>query len=137
MVSPEAASTVVSIERFEVTTSAKVELLTVLFSTLEIFCATSIRTSSVSYTWGVTVSSMPTSSLVTVVNGLFAPSLEVVKEPERKGTSWPTNIFASVLSNVTMLGVDSRLAFSKLARALMTAPKETPSISTFAAATVG
>ena len=85
----------------------------------------------------MTVNSIPTSSRVTVVKGLLAPSVEVVKDPDLNGTSWPTRIFASVLSRVTILGVESRLAFSIFASAVITAPKEMPSKSILAAAAVG
>ena len=52
----------------------------------------------------------PTSLRSMVWNGLLAPEVLVVNEPVRKGTFWPTTIFASSLSSATMFGVASTLA---------------------------
>ena len=58
----------------------------------------------------------PTSLRSIVWKGLFEPEVLVVNEPVRKGTFWPTMIFASSLSSATMFGVASTLALVLVSR---------------------
>ena len=87
MVCRSSAKIVVSIVLLEVTTSANALPPTGVLMTLVICWATSSRTSEPLCTCGVTVSSTPTSSLWTVLNGLLVPSPVVVKEPGQTGVN--------------------------------------------------
>ena len=90
-----------------------------------------------SWTWGVTFSSTPTFSRLMVWNGLLAPSVVVVKEPVRNGICWPEMLVASSLSSVSTLGLESRLDWVSVARAVTMAPRPMPLALMRARAMVG
>ena len=72
---------------------------------------------------GLMRSVRPTSLRSIVWNGLTAPLPPVFEyEPVRNGTFWPTTIFASSLSSMTMLGVASTLASVLVSRKRASAP---------------
>jgi hypothetical protein len=60
----------------------------------------------------VTFNWMPTSSRLIVVNGFEVPSPVEDELPVMNGTFSPTMIFASWLSSVRTLGVESRLTLA-------------------------
>ena len=123
MMPPSSTSTFDSMERLLVV--APLGSLRVESSIFDTSWYTASLTVPFSLICGRTLSTRPTSLRSTVLNGFTVPLVLVALayEPLRKGTLLPMRIFASSLSRVSRLGVESTLASPLFCRKLASAPR--------------